>query len=139
MRLLTAFISGGLFSIGLIISGMINPNKVIGFLDIFGQWDPDLAFVMGGAVVVNLITFPFLMKRKAPVCGGEMSLPQNTKVDAPLVVGSIIFGIGWGLVGICPGPGLVNMVTLRPKMLLFMVFLILGVLVKRWISKRYSI
>lgn len=130
MKSLIGFIGGSLFAFGLVVSGMTNPNKVIGFLDIFGKWDYSLAFVMGGAVLINIVTFYFILKKK-PLFDQEYSLPKKSRIDKPLVLGASLFGIGWGLVGICPGPGIVNLVTLDPFSLLFMVSLVFGMLIHK--------
>ena len=127
MRILVSFVLGILFALGLSVSGMVNPNKVIGFLDLFRNWDPALIFVMGGAVGVNTVLFKFILKRKHPLMGGEFSLPLRTLITWPLIVGSIIFGIGWGLSGICPGPGIANLFSLSPKIIAFVVSMLVGV------------
>lgn len=123
-----SFISGTLFSIGLIISGMTNPEKVIGFLDIFGEWDYSLAFVMVGAILVNFIVFKFVKKEK-PVCGNDFSIPSNTIVDWKLITGSALFGIGWGIVGICPGPGIVNLTSLGSEFTIFVGSMLTGMFI----------
>ena len=128
MIIFISFCLGFLFSIGLSISGMVNPNKVIGFLDIFGTWDPDLIFVMGGAAGLNLITFRFVLKRKNPLLGGTFKLPTSNQIDTRLIIGSALFGIGWGIGGICPGPGIANLFTLRTEAIVFVVFMLLGML-----------
>ena len=107
MPVLSAFLVGLLFGIGLLVSGMTDPFKIIGFLDIAGLWDPSLAFVMLGAVIVGSIAFRFAGRRAAPVLGGEMRLPGARGVDRRLVVGSLTFGVGWGVAGFCPGPAVV--------------------------------
>ena len=106
MNLFFALLSGLLFGIGLIVSGMANPAKVIGFLDITRVWDPSLAFVMGGAISVGFFAFRIAARRKRPLCGDKMHLPTANHIDKRLVGGALLFGIGWGLAGICPGPGL---------------------------------
>jgi uncharacterized membrane protein YedE/YeeE len=128
MKLLTSLFLGGLFSIGLTLSGMVDPNKVKGFLDIFGEWDPALVFVMGGAVGFNLIFFKFILKRKSPILNGDFSLPTSKDITWELLTGSAMFGIGWGLTGICPGPALANLFTLNPKMLTFVAFMVGGMI-----------
>ena len=133
MKILIAILSGIIFSVGLVVSGMVNPNKVIGFLDILGDWDYALAFVMGGAVIVNLILFPFILKKK-PLCDNQHYLPTNKDVNKKLIIGSALFGIGWGLVGICPGPGIVNLVTLETKALVFVGAMISGMFVFRLVE-----
>jgi uncharacterized membrane protein YedE/YeeE len=107
MLALSAFLTGLLFGLGLVVSGMSDPFKVIGFLDVAGPWDPSLAFVMAGAVLVGLIAYRIAGRRAAAVLGGPMRLPAATVVDRRLVLGSLVFGIGWGLAGFCPGPALV--------------------------------
>ena len=106
MKNVWAFIWGGLFSIGLMLSGMSNPAKVIGFLDIFGQWDASLAFVMMGAIAVAFIPFQKAVRQPHPQTfyGEAIQLPKNTKIDRKLILGSLLFGIGWGIAGICPAP-----------------------------------
>ena len=106
MQLLSAFLVGLLFGAGLIVSGMTDPFKVIGFLDLTGPWDPSLAFVMAGAVLVGLVAYRIAGRRAATVLGEPMRLPATAAVDRRLVLGSLAFGIGWGLAGFCPGPAL---------------------------------
>ncbi|HWV91304.1 MAG TPA: DUF6691 family protein, partial [Burkholderiales bacterium] len=107
MNALAAFAAGLVFGIGLIVSGMTDPGKVIGFLDLAGRWDPSLAFVMGGAILVGYFSFAAAGKRGRTFLGGAMQLPTSRDIDARLVAGSTVFGIGWGLAGFCPGPALV--------------------------------
>ena len=108
MKNLWAFVFGGIFSVGLMLSGMSNPKKVLDFLDLFGQWDPSLAFVMLGAIAVAFIPFQKAVHQQAPktVYGDAIDLPKNNTIDSKLVMGSLIFGIGWGIAGICPAPSL---------------------------------
>lgn len=108
MQVLMAFIVGLVFGIGLIVSGMTNPAKVQGFLDIGGQWDPSLAFVMGGAILVGLVAFRFVGTRQRSLLGEAMRLPTSTLIDRRLVLGGLAFGVGWGLGGFCPGPALAS-------------------------------
>lgn len=107
LQRLTEFLVGLLFGLGLILAGMTDPGKVIGFLDITGAWDPSLAFVMGGAIAVGLFAFAFARTRTRAFLGTTMQLPTRRDIDRPLVVGSVAFGIGWGLAGFCPGPAVV--------------------------------
>jgi uncharacterized membrane protein YedE/YeeE len=107
MNALSAFAAGLVFGIGLILSGMTDPGKVIGFLDVAGRWDPSLAFVMGGAILVGFFAFRLAGARGKAFLGGAMHLPQRRDIDARLVAGSVVFGLGWGLAGFCPGPALV--------------------------------
>ncbi len=104
IRLFVALFSGTLFGLGLAISGMINPTKVIGFLDVAGDWDPTLALVMGGALLITLPFFRLILKRSRPVFAKKFQLPTKTSLDARLLGGSAMFGVGWGLSGFCPGP-----------------------------------
>lgn len=129
MNALFAFVSGLLFGIGLIVAGMTNPAKVIGFLDLAGRWDPSLAFVMAGAIVVGTAAFAFARKRTRSWLGSAMRLPNARQIDRRLVVGSLLFGIGWGLAGICPGPALVLLGAAVDKGLLFVVAMLAGMLV----------
>ena len=126
MPILTALLAGLVFGIGLIVSGMANPAKVLGFLDLAGQWDPSLAFVMGGAVAVGSIAFLLARRRTLSLIGLEMRLPTDRHVDRRLIVGSAIFGIGWGIAGFCPGPALVALGMGEAKAIAFVVAMLLG-------------
>ena len=137
-RLITALIIGSIFGAGLAVSGMLNPSKVVGFLDVFGDWDPSLAFVMGGGVLVNAIGHRFVMKRKAPIQCATFSMPRSTNVDEPLVIGSVIFGVGWGLAGLCPGPVVASLLLNGQAMLPFFCLLIAGLLVGRIVMRRLA-
>lgn len=129
MKNIISFVAGMIFAVGLVISGMTDPEIVIGFLDIFGSWNYSLGFVMVGAVVVNLILFRYILKRKKPIFENDFSLPNTKIIDKDLVIGSILFGIGWGLVGICPGPAIVNLVTFSMPALIFFAAMIFGMLI----------
>ena len=107
MNILTALVTGLIFGLGLIVSGMGDPAKVIGFLDLAGTWDPSLAFVMGGAIALGFVAFRIGARRKLTFLGLPLQLPSNTRIDRRLIGGSALFGIGWGLAGICPGPSFV--------------------------------
>jgi len=121
-----AFICGVLFGLGLLISGMNNPAKVRAFLDLFGDWQPALIAVMGSAVVIFALFFQLGKKRKQPFCADSFHEPTLKKIDLRLLSGAAMFGIGWGLVGLCPGPALVNILNLNPDILLFVVALLVG-------------
>jgi uncharacterized membrane protein YedE/YeeE len=121
-----AFACGFLFSIGLGLSGMTNPTKVVGFLDLFGRWDPTLAFVMAGAVGVHALLFRIIRKRAAPVLVPTFEIPSKTAIDWPLLVGSATFGFGWGASGYCPGPMIVSLPTAAPGVLAFAAGTLLG-------------
>ena len=120
------FVVGLLFGLGLMLSGMTDPGKVIGFLDPFGTWDPSLALVMGGAIMVGFFAFTVAKKRTSTFLGGAMSLPTNMDMDKKLVIGSLLFGAGWGLAGFCPGPALVSMADGQPKALVFVLAMLVG-------------
>ena len=120
------FVVGLLFGIGLMLSGMTDPGKVIGFLDLFGTWDPSLALVMGGAIMVGFFAFAVAKKRTTTFLGGVMRFPTTMDIDKKLVLGSLMFGTGWGLAGFCPGPALVSMADGQPKALLFVVAMLVG-------------
>jgi uncharacterized membrane protein YedE/YeeE len=138
IRLTTALIIGAVFGIGLAIAGMLNPSKVAGFLDVFGDWDPSLAFVMGGGVLVNAIGLRFVIKRKAPIQCAAFSMPTSTNIDKPLLIGSVIFGVGWGLAGLCPGPVVASLFLNSKAMLPFFGFMIAGLLVGRIVMRRLA-
>ena len=125
---ITEFAVGLMFGVGLMASGMTDPGKVIGFLDLFGAWDPSLALVMGGAVVVGFFAFSLAKKRTSTFLGGVLRFPTNTQMDKPLVIGSLMFGAGWGLGGFCPGPALVSMADGQPNAMLFVTAMLIGML-----------
>ena len=126
MVALIAFGSGLVFGLGLIISGMANPAKVLGFLDLAGAWDPSLAFVMGGAVLVTAAGFALLRRRRASLSGEPLRWPTATPVDVRLAVGSLAFGAGWGLAGFCPGPALVAASAGVSEALIFVAAMVAG-------------
>jgi uncharacterized membrane protein YedE/YeeE len=123
---ISEFVVGLMFGVGLMASGMTDPGKVIGFLDLFGAWDPSLALVMGGAVVVGFFAFALAKKRTTTFLGGALRFPTSTQMDKPLVIGSLIFGAGWGLGGFCPGPALVSMADGQSKAMLFVAAMLVG-------------
>jgi len=129
MSALGAFLAGLVFGLGLILSGMTDPGKVIGFLDLTGNWDPSLAFVMGGAVQVGFLAFAIARRRTRNFLGGAMRVPDRRDIDARLVGGSAVFGIGWGLAGFCPGPALVSFGSGQDKAAVFVAAMLLGMLV----------
>lgn len=138
MVMLFSLFSGLLFGTGLIISGMANPAKVLGFLDITRTWDPSLALVMGGAIVPGLVAFWLASRRKRPVFADTFHLPANRTLDRRLITGAILFGIGWGLAGICPGPALVLLGGGLIKGAVFMIAMLAGMLVFDWLDSRTS-
>ncbi len=129
MNRLSEFLVGLLFGLGLLISGMTDPGKVLGFLDLAGAWDPSLAFVMGGGVLVGLVGFTVAKKRTSSFLGSAMHLPTSRDIDRRLVLGALTFGAGWGLAGFCPGPGIVAMGAGESKAALFVLTMIAGMLV----------
>lgn len=128
-------LSGLLFGLGLGFSQMIDRNRVLGFLDIRGVWDPTLLFVLGGAVTVTVISFRFILRRSQPILANKFYLPTKKDIDKPLVIGAIIFGIGWGIAGYCPGPGITALVLGIWNPILFMAAFIIGSLAYKWYSK----
>ncbi|MCU6677060.1 DUF6691 family protein [Leclercia tamurae] len=132
MLVIMAFLCGLIFGAGLLISGLANPEKVLGFLDLSQAWDPSLAFVMIGAIAVGIIGFALVKGRKTAFCGAPILLPENNTVDRTLVGGAILFGLGWGLAGICPGPSLILLGAGIGKGLLFVLSMLAGM----WIVTR---
>lgn len=126
--IVACFGCGLLFGAGLLISGMTQPDKVLGFLDVFGAWDATLAFVMAGALAVTSIGFALARRRGAPVLAAQSLWPTRSDIDAPLVGGAVLFGIGWGLVGLCPGPALINLAGLSLPVMVFVAAMALGML-----------
>ena len=133
---LTALLAGLIFGLGLLVSGMANPAKVLAFLDIAGDWDPSLALVMAGAIAVGLVAFTLARRRKTSLLGDPMRLPTATQIDRPLVLGSLGFGIGWGLVGFCPGPALVALGAGEAKALVFVAAMLGGMGLFEWTRGR---
>ena len=129
MHRISEFIVGLLFGLGLLLSGMTDPSKVLGFLDLAGSWDPSLALVMGGAIAVGFFAFALAKQRTANFLGGSLKLPHAREINWRLVAGSLTFGAGWGLAGICPGPGLVSMASGQSKAALFVGAMLVGMAV----------
>ena len=125
-RLVLALASGALFGLGLAVSGMTDPDKVLNFLDLAGRWDPSLALVMTGALLVSVPGFAWVRRRNASACGDPLQLPSATRIDARLVGGSGLFGIGWGLAGYCPGPALANLTHGAPDAIAFVAAMLAG-------------
>lgn len=137
MRNLSALIAGLLFGFGLAASGMTDTQKVIGFLDIFGNWDPDLAFVMGAAVITAAIGFRVIFgKLNKPLFESKFSLPTAKQIDLKLLGGAAVFGIGWGLYGYCPGPAISSVIYLSPTTYLFLVTMIIGLALGNYLSQK---
>ncbi|MEP4145991.1 MAG: DUF6691 family protein [Halioglobus sp.] len=135
MRPLAALFCGLVFGIGLAVSGMTDTAKVLGFLDLFGQWVPDLAFVMGAAVCVTLISFRVILRRSSPVLAESFSLPGSKNIDQRLLGGAAIFGIGWGIYGYCPGPAISALIYLDGKTVLFVAAMITGMALANRLSR----
>jgi uncharacterized membrane protein YedE/YeeE len=121
-----SLLAGLVFGLGLIVSGMANPAKVLGFLDLSGAWDPSLAFVMAGAIAVGMVAFMLARRRTVSILGAEMRLPSARHIDRRLIAGSLLFGIGWGIAGFCPGPGLVALGMGEVKGLVFVAAMLAG-------------
>lgn len=125
---ISEFVVGLIFGIGLILSGMTDPGKVIGFLDLFGAWDPSLALVMGGAILVGVFAFALAKKRTTTFLGDALHLPASRDIDKRLIAGSLLFGTGWGLAGFCPGPAIVSLGAGQPKAVVFVLAMLAGML-----------
>ena len=130
MAALASFGCGLIFGVGLVISGMTQPQKVLGFLDIFGRWDPTLALVMAAALIVSGAGFALARQQKQPMLTAQHLWPTRTDVDRSLVAGSVLFGLGWGLAGLCPGPALVNIAGLWPSVIVFVLAMTAGMILK---------
>jgi uncharacterized membrane protein YedE/YeeE len=136
-KVLAALISGLIFGLGLQISGMTDPIIVLGFLDIFGEWNPRLAVMMGSAVAVTFIGYRIAGSRGQPLFATETVWPTKTAIDRPLVGGALLFGLGWGLVGLCPGPAIVNLATLSPRAIGFVAAMVVGMIaLDGWLNRR---
>ena len=135
---ITALLAGLLFGIGLILSGMANPAKVLGFLDLAGRWDPSLALVMLGAIAVGLIGFGRAKRRQISLLGAPMQLPASNIIDRRLIVGSLLFGVGWGLAGFCPGPALVSLGSGQIKGLIFVAAMVAGMGIYELLNRKTS-
>ena len=136
MSIFTSLLAGLLFGLGLIVSGMANPAKVLGFLDLAGSWDPSLAFVMAGAIGVGVLAFAVARRRTVSLLGEAMKLPTSNHLDRRLVGGSVLFGVGWGIAGFCPGPGLAALGMGEVKALVFVVAMLLGMGLFEWFERR---
>ena len=135
LRFCLAFVAGGLFGAGLLLSGMTDTAKVQGWLDIFGDWDPTLAFVMGGAIIPMSIAWR-MTKGRAPVVGGAFPSPAETRISRELILGSVMFGIGWGLVGLCPGPAIASLSYGGWPHWIFFTSMLIGMLIAPMLRRR---
>ena len=136
MQPLVSLVAGVVFGLGLAVAEMTNPLKVLDFLDLAGNWDPSLAFVMGGAVLVTLVAFRFVLRRPAPLYGDRFHLPTLTQLDRKLLGGAALFGIGWGLAGYCPGPALATILSGNSETWLFVPAMLVGGALQRWQNRR---
>ena len=134
MKLVYALFTGVIFGIGIAVSGMMSPAKVLNFFDVAGTWDPSLAFVMGGAVIITFIGYRLVWRRPAPLFGGRFQLPGSNTIDAKLIGGSALFGIGWGIAGFCPGAALPALGTGRWEVALFLVAVVGGFFLRRLLA-----
>ncbi len=133
MRLsLSAFFVGTLFGLGLAVAEMTNPARVVGFLDVAGRWDATLLLVMAGALAITLPLFPLIVRRPAPLLASSFDLPRRKDIDRSLLAGAAIFGVGWGMAGLCPGPALAALVTVSPSVILFVAAMFFG----QWLVSR---
>jgi uncharacterized membrane protein YedE/YeeE len=130
MLALASFVCGLIFGWGLLISGMTQPEKVLGFLDVFGRWDPTMGFVMAGALAISALGFVLVKRRIAPIFAAQSLWPSRTDIDRRLVAGAVLFGAGWGMVGLCPGPALENLATLSPRVIVFVVAMAAGMVLQ---------
>ena len=133
---ISEFAVGLIFGIGLILSGMTDPSKVLGFLDLFGAWDPSLALVMGGAILVGFFAFALAKRRTTTFLGGALQLPDSNDIDKRLLVGGLLFGAGWGLAGFCPGPAIVSLGAGQPKAAVFVLAMLAGMALFEWSERR---
>ncbi|HAW61955.1 MAG TPA: hypothetical protein DCX26_06470 [Pseudomonas sp.] len=136
MRKLTSFAAGLLFGLGLLLSGMANPAKVIGFLDVAGAWDPSLALVMAGAIATALVPFTWAKRRERSLLDAPMRLPSKRELDGRLIGGSLVFGIGWGVAGICPGPAIAVLLSGHWQVVLFVLAMLGGMLLFSALERR---
>lgn len=134
LKMLINLFAGALFGLGLTVSGMVDPAKIIGFLDFAGEWDPTLGFVMGGALLVAIPAFRLILRRPHPLLADEFDLPTKKGVDSRLLAGSAIFGIGWGLGGFCPGPAVAAMASGFAPVFAFVSAMVVGMAVYKWVS-----
>lgn len=136
---LAAFVVGFIFALGLGVSGMTQPQKVIGFLDLFGNWDPSLMFVMAGAILVHFVSYRWIRRRPSPLLSPRWHIPTKKEITPALVVGSLIFGVGWGLAGFCPGPALTSLANLQSTPVVFVVSMLAGMLLFKAIDRKLKL
>jgi hypothetical protein len=136
MRITISFIAGLIFGLGLVIGGMANPAKVQNFLDVLGTFDPSLAFVMAGALVVTFFGYRFAFRQPSPLCDKRFHLPTATELDPRLIIGPALFGVGWGLSGFCPGPAITSLSLMAPGTLVFVTAMLAGIGLARFAVKK---
>ena len=129
MSLIFSLLAGIIFGAGLTVSDMVNPARVLNFVDLAGHWDPTLIFVIAGGLAVTALGYRLVFRREAPIASEKFQLPAQRQIDSRLIGGSALFGVGWGLAGICPGPALTDLVTLQPKVLVFVAAMLIGMIV----------
>ena len=135
---LAALLSGIVFGLGLAISEMINPARVIGFLDVTGNWDLTLMLVMGSALAFTIVGFPLITRKAHPVLAEKFTLPTKQNLDMPLISGAVLFGIGWGLAGLCPGPAIAGLASLNPSVFLFVLAMVVGQVIGIQLEKKLA-
>lgn len=136
---LSALVVGLIFALGLGLSGMTQPQKVIGFLDLFGNWDPSLIFVMAGAIVVHFVTYKLIRKRKSPLLSTQWHVPTKKEITPALIIGAFIFGVGWALGGFCPGPAITSLASFDKTPFVFVISMLAGMFLFRQIDKKLKL
>ena len=136
---ITSFVVGLLFALGLGLSGMTSPSKVVGFLDVFGNWDPSLMFVMLGAIGVHALSYLFITKRSLPVFSSQWHLPSSKELTPALIIGAIMFGMGWALAGFCPGPAIASIASLNSRVLIFIISMLMGMFLFKLLDRKKNI
>lgn len=136
---IAAFTVGFIFAIGLGISGMTQPQKVVGFLNLFGEWDPSLIFVMAGAIAVHFVTYRLIRKRATPLLAPKWHVPTKTEITPALVIGSVLFGVGWGLGGFCPGPAVTSLASFEIRPFIFVISMLVGMILFKQIDKKLKL
>ena len=133
---LAALLVGFIFALGLGISGMTQPQKVVGFLDVFGAWDPSLIFVMAGAIAVHFVTYKLIRKKSSPLLSAQWHVPTKKEITPALIMGSLLFGAGWGLAGFCPGPAMTSLASFELKPFVFVLSMLVGMFIFRLLDKK---
>jgi uncharacterized membrane protein YedE/YeeE len=136
---LASFVVGFIFALGLGLSGMTQPQKVVAFLDVFGAWDPSLMFVMLGSIIVHFISYKLIRKRTSPLLSPDWHVPTKREITKPLVFGALMFGVGWGLAGYCPGPAVTSLSTFDSRTLIFVASMIVGMYIFKFVDKKLKL